>query len=1003
MKVYLKFIYKKIKMNNPNTNQTQNNPGVEEFLHAVNMLFHSTDRNVKNEANKFLISFEKRADSWDVAYQVLIKDNLKPEEYFNALQILKNKIKYDFGNYSENPEYIEKLLSFLLSNINRFKDSEHYMLLNYCDCIGKAFLFTGDKFKNILKEYTVKLSANENDMNSLISLLLIFYYINETSHDKKMVIDEQARDIFRENVENISDDVFQYLNFLLSKLNTVQNINLKKFISGYILDTFTDYISNYKLSDEIILKFNDVYQPIINFIFQIDEENLDKHSECICNLLQLPLEKNNMRNLAQNIFGKVLTFKDALYKTLDSLDSEQIGFYIDVFTSMVQNNFSEIINEKRYDLIQIIVDLTKNCPTTKIDEICEFFENFNRFLYEENYSIHQIFTEFSDIFTKFLYHLINLTKFNEEIFKKLNISKAKKLKNEDDYNTTIDYRESIRQFLESFVEYYGFNFIFEKVLFPEINKTIEKIKTNLTDLNLWGKLENLLFIFSCISKFIETKNESSFKDVIILFHTIFDIPKDFIQITRTVTDILDDCAQLLSYDKNLLLKGFKYLVNGLENPLVLKYCSLSCGNLLSKNKKIMAEIRVDLLNLYNDKLKDKILTNDKYLYIVEGIAEAVCYSTGDNTDYDIIKNSIIQILRPWVLFLQEAKLLVEKNNSLSPDEDQKLNELLIVLKSISKAIFKGLNDSNKKIMNEILNEIWPKIIFILNKLSTNNDIVENSIQLIKCYMRGLDKNFINYIQEYLECLINGYKLTPISSYLYGLEILITVFPKSNDDSLKKILSNTFNNLCYITFNNYLKSEYDLSICVQIGEDFYGMLYRIMKMSPFLILESNVLENLISSAINYMDTTQIQISKNIMIFIQNIISYKKLAVFINMEKDNNKEYEKYKNILANEINKFSDSLCQKILKIFIDWPPEIVLETLCELLKNFIIYQKNLALVGFEKCLKDFPSDILTNIEKKKFLELIQNFEERERDFDRFIDNMINRCISKQKRDKGDKN
>ena len=66
-------------MINNASNQAQNNSGVDEFLHAVNMLFHSEDRNIQNEANKFLISFEKRADSWDVAYQVLIRDNLKPE------------------------------------------------------------------------------------------------------------------------------------------------------------------------------------------------------------------------------------------------------------------------------------------------------------------------------------------------------------------------------------------------------------------------------------------------------------------------------------------------------------------------------------------------------------------------------------------------------------------------------------------------------------------------------------------------------------------------------------------------------------------------------------------------------------------------------------------------------------------------------------------------------------------------------------------------------------
>ena len=52
-----------------------------------------------------------------------------------------------------------------------------------------------------------------------------------------------------------------------------------------------------------------------------------------------------------------------------------------------------------------------------------------------------------------------------------------------------------------------------------------------------------------------------------------------------------------------------------------------------------------------------------------------------------------------------------------------------------------------------------KNLFI--KLSTNNDLVEKIIQLIKFYMRGLKDNFKLYITEYLNCLIVIYKLSII--------------------------------------------------------------------------------------------------------------------------------------------------------------------------------------------------------------------------------------------------
>ena len=335
-------------------NQKSQESQINAFLEAVNYLFHSNDKDLKVKANKFLVEFESKPESWDISYQVLLKDNLPEEVYYNALNILKNKIKYDFGNYTENPEYIEKLLSFFYENIDKFKKMKNYILINYCDCIGKAFLFTYDKFNDLLQKFTMKLSGQNADIESLLSLLLIFNFICETNFDKRMVIDNNSKLIFTEHINKIVDDVLKFLVFMINKLNTIDNDNLKHFIQNQILETINNYLY-IEFGEDIILKFSNEYLPIINFIFQIDDENLDKHGECICSLLNLPLQENNMRNLAQIIFSKILQFKEILNKSFESIDDEQASFYIEVFTSMVGNNLDELLKENRIDFLEIIV------------------------------------------------------------------------------------------------------------------------------------------------------------------------------------------------------------------------------------------------------------------------------------------------------------------------------------------------------------------------------------------------------------------------------------------------------------------------------------------------------------------------------------------------------------------------------------------------------------------------------------------------------------------------
>ena len=974
---------------------------VNAFLNAVQLLFHSNNKEQRDKANKFLIELEKNADSWDIAYQVLLKDNLPEEVYFNALQILKNKIKYDFGNYVENPEYIEKLLFFLLSNIDKFKNTKHYLLINYCDCIGKAFLFTGEKFKTILLNFTNKLYGQNSDINSLISLLLIFNFMSETCYDDRMVIDDKSRNIFKNNIASISGDVFQFVIYMINKLKEIQNDNnLKKFITNQILETLINYIS-IKLDENIILKFNKEYLPIIDFIFQINEENLEKHSECICYLLQLPLYEDKMRNLAQIMFSKILNFKDIFYKSMDSLDTEQSSFYVDVFTSMVENNLEQIFKEKRYDLIQMIVDITKKCPPIKINYICEFFEKLNEYLYELNYSIEQVMELFKKMFIQLIHNFIFLTKFEDDIFKELNISRTKNVENNDEYNYTIDYRVPIKEFLEDFTLNYGFEFIFSEIIFPEFSNLISKIKENPKNITLWNKLENILYIFSCISREIDPKCKS-FDNVIRLFYTIFEIPKDFSQITRTITDIIDDCPKIFSTDKDLLLKGFEYLVLGLGNKLTLSYCSKTAKIFLSNNKELMSEKKINLISLYDKELKDKILLTDKYLDIIEGLLEVITYSRNDNdtNDDEIIKKSIVEIFKPWFLYLQEAKKLIDSNKSLHGKDKQKFNDLLIILKLTSKAAFDGLSNKNKNIMYEIFCEIWPLLIFFLNKMSTKSDTVENIIQLIKIYMRGLGNNFIKFIPEYIDCIIKGYKSIPISSYLYAFEILVAAFSEDNNEQLKTLLNKTFNDICQITLGGYIKNEFDLNILVEIGYDFFGMLFRILKKCPTILFDSPLLKNIINSALVYFNTNQIQDVKNIITFFRLILSYEASPKFKDLQKNDNALYEKYKNIAQDQINNFGYLLCEKILNSFVDAPTEGVIEDVIDLFKDFIMYQKPILLKGMEIHLKKISNDILTIKEKEEFINLINNFDINEKKFDRFIDNFKNRCVSKQIRDKG---
>ena len=966
----------------------------KEFINAVNALFHDKNKEIQMKANQFIYEFDKRPESWDVSYQILSTDNLSDEVYFNAIQILKNKIKYDFGNYSENREMIIKLISFLIEKIDKFKNSKHYILINYCQCFSMTMLFSGSDFTILLKKCVEKLSNNDNIIDTM-SLLLIFNYLADVYFDKTIVIDENKRNEFNLNLKIISNDVIQFLNNITKdiKQGKIKDEGILKVLSSDILETFTNWLI-LKLNDETIQKLNNEYIDIINFVFDINESNIQKHTDCICNLLEISLDEPETENLGKIFFSKIMNFKDIFYKNINLLDSEQSSFYVEIFITFIQNNLMEILNEGRFDLIQLVVDLTKICPSNQIDLIYHFFIIFDQFLNEKQVTPENIMRQFKEIFIQLIKNMINLMTFPNDIFKLLNENSTKKLKQYDDYINIKDYRYSIKNFLSNFAKIYTFNFVYSNIIYPEFKKTVERIKENPNNLNHWSKFESILCALSSI---VEVIKENELDSLNIVFNTILDVPKYYIQITRTTTDIIDEIDNLLGKNETLLKSLFKYLIDGLNNELTLKYCSISANNLLSKNKELLSHNKSDLIQLYNDSIKNKVLDNNKYLSILNGLIEVICY--GNENEQDIEKN-LVNIFQQWVLFLIEAKnKSIMTNVQLSPNEIERLIELLVILKNISRASFEGLSGNNTKIMEKIFNEIWIHLKTLLIKFSTNNDLVEEIIQLIKYYMRGLRENFIPFIEEYLYCLIEGYKISSISSYLYGFEVLITVYGNFNDEKIKNMINLMFKELCKITFANYIRNSNDLMTNIQLGEDFFGLMYRILKISPIFLIDSEMLNKILTISIENLSIDQIQISKNIIILINNLIDCPFSNIFIDMNKE---QYNFYFNKIQNTIQEFISPLIKEILHVFLTAPPNIIYENIRDLVMNLVSRQQKLCEIYFNEHLKNFPNDVLTNKEKENFVNLIRNFKLEEKHFEDYLEILYRRCQNKQRRGIGNK-
>lgn len=298
------------------TNKLSTGFNIENYKLAVHLLYQGNNTEIKRKADQYLYSFEKTHEAWDISINILNTPNLQEEAYFNASQIIKKKLRFDFGNYCENKNIIETLGTFLIEKIIYYRDHKSYLISNLCKCFSLFTVFAHQTLPDLIKVVVNKL--NNDNIKDLMSLLLIFNYLAENVNDNDVVVDQSYKDSYIKFLETISDDVIMFLNYLIKVARNSKDSVVKaeptmlsffRMLNKNIIECFTNWIE-VGLSGVTLSKLDKEFNELLEFVFNIDPENMETYSECICLLLRLPLQNEQLHDLGLFILNKVISFKD---------------------------------------------------------------------------------------------------------------------------------------------------------------------------------------------------------------------------------------------------------------------------------------------------------------------------------------------------------------------------------------------------------------------------------------------------------------------------------------------------------------------------------------------------------------------------------------------------------------------------------------------------------------------------------------------------------------------
>ena len=75
-----------------------------------------------------------------------------------------------------------------------------------------------------------------------------------------------------------------------------------------IIECFTNWL-NIGLPGFILGKLTSDYNKLLEFVFNIDIQNMETYSNCICLLLRLPLKSNQMNDVSSLILNRIIAFE----------------------------------------------------------------------------------------------------------------------------------------------------------------------------------------------------------------------------------------------------------------------------------------------------------------------------------------------------------------------------------------------------------------------------------------------------------------------------------------------------------------------------------------------------------------------------------------------------------------------------------------------------------------------------------------------------------------------
>ncbi|XP_025097718.1 transportin-3-like isoform X1 [Pomacea canaliculata] len=887
-------------------------PSIETVLQAVQALYNNPDVMGKEKASVWLGELQKSVHAWQVADQLLQRNQNLESCYFGA-QTMRTKIQYAFYELPQNSH--QSLRDSLVEHASKISSETPPVIITQLSLALADLALQMPTWKNAVGDLIQRFGSNIQQLPFLLEVLTVLpeEFNRSQVNSRSLRLGANRRAELLDELTGSCPVILQLLSACMDSYADDIRVQAKVF------RVIGSWFSIGAIPQEIFLNTKMLAAPF-ECLARRDCPALlhEAATDCICSALYCAEDLSKYSQLAQRMFEGAQTLLEPYHMAVAEEDSDKCINYCRIFTEMAESLLNIIVDTPNQGLGSLItIEMLLTCVGHHLYEVAEITFNFWYRLSEELYQRNT--TELTDIFKPYIQRLI--------------VAMCRHCQLESDHEGVPDehgdfgeFRVRVSELIKDVVFIAGSSSCFAQMF--------ENIKTSSPKAS-WETSEASLFVMTAVAKNILPDENEVVPQVVQAILTMS--PDTNVAVRHTSTLLIGELCEWIERHPQLLDPVLQYLLSGLQHPLLasvaataLQSISTQCRDLMIDHFQGLVQI-VQAMDSFN-------LSSEAAIGLLKGTATILARLPHNKIAEGLLQLCLCQI-SPLKLLLESTQAVKQGTNT---DPTIWLDRLAAIFRYTNPTVTNGQMHP----CQPVIMELWPVLSQACTKYQADVRIIERCCRCIRFAIRCLGKNSATLLTPLVTQMVQLYAVHQHSCFLYLGSILVDEYGCEAGcitgllDMLQAFCGPTFK---ILEEHNGLRNHPDTV------DDLFRLCLRFVQRAPVFFLQSPMAKPLLCCAIAACSLDHKDANASVMKFLADFIKCAR-------EKDDRDDFEARSTAVKQLLSDHGQALVHATVNACVFCLPSYMVPDVAEVLYELMLINLPTFCVWLETTLKALPTE-----------------------------------------------